>query len=32
MNVTIKTSLGDMVLELFDKEAPITVENFEFLL
>ena len=28
MNVTIKTSLGDMVLELFEKEAPITVENF----
>ena len=28
MNVTIKTSLGDMVLELFEKEAPITVANF----
>ena len=28
MNVTIKTSMGDMVLELFEKEAPVTVENF----
>ena len=26
--VTIKTSLGDMELELFDKEAPTTVANF----
>lgn len=26
--VTIKTSKGDIKLELFEKEAPITVENF----
>lgn len=28
MNVLIKTNLGEMELELFEKEAPITVENF----
>lgn len=26
--VIIKTSMGDMTLELFDKEAPVTVANF----
>ena len=26
--VTIKTSKGDITLELFEKEAPITVKNF----
>jgi cyclophilin family peptidyl-prolyl cis-trans isomerase len=26
--ITIKTSEGDIVLELFEKEAPITVKNF----
>jgi cyclophilin family peptidyl-prolyl cis-trans isomerase len=26
--ITIKTSLGDIVLELFEKEAPVTVKNF----
>ncbi len=26
--ITIKTSLGDIVLELFEKEAPITAKNF----
>jgi cyclophilin family peptidyl-prolyl cis-trans isomerase len=26
--ITIKTSEGDIVLELFEKEAPVTVKNF----
>ena len=26
--VTIKTTKGDIKLELFEKEAPITVKNF----
>ena len=26
--ITIKTSEGDIVLDLFEKEAPVTVENF----
>ena len=26
--ITIKTSLGDIVLELFEKEAPVTAKNF----
>jgi len=28
-NVTIKTNLGSLVLELNEKAAPITVKNFE---
>ena len=28
MNVLMKTSMGDIELELFEKEAPVTVENF----
>ena len=28
-NATIKTNLGDIQLELNDKKAPITVENFK---
>lgn len=27
-NVLIKTTAGDITVELFDKEAPVTVENF----
>jgi cyclophilin family peptidyl-prolyl cis-trans isomerase len=26
--ITIKTSAGDIVLELFEKDAPVTVKNF----
>jgi len=28
MNVTLKTNFGDIKLELFEEEAPITVKNF----
>ena len=28
MNILMKTSMGDIELELFEKEAPATVENF----